>query len=57
MFGHRVLPKSLVFLGGFLKVQNIGYIGTSLVGQWLRLPMQGTWVRSLIWELDPACHN
>ena len=31
---------------------------TSLVVQWLRLclPMQGTWVRSLVWE-DPTCHR
>ena len=30
--------------------------GTSLVVQWLRihLPMQGTWVPSLVWE-DPTC--
>ena len=30
--------------------------GTSLVAQWLRihLPMQGTWVRALVWE-DPTC--
>ena len=30
--------------------------GTSLVTQWIRisLPMQGTWIRSLIWE-DPTC--
>ena len=29
--------------------------GTSLVAQWLRirLPMQGTWVQSLVWE-DPT---
>ena len=29
-------------------------LGTSLVAQWLRihLPMQGTWVRALVWE-DP----
>ena len=29
---------------------------TSLVVQWLRihLPMQGAWVRSLVWE-DPTC--
>ena len=28
----------------------------SLVAQWLRicLPMQGTWVRALVWE-DPTC--
>ena len=31
---------------------------TSLVVQWIRvqLPMQGTWVRSLVLE-DPACHG
>ena len=30
--------------------------GASLVAQWLRvyLPMQGTWVRALVWE-DPTC--
>ena len=40
--------------------------GTSLVAQWLRirLPMQGTWVRSLVWEdltccgaTKPVLHN
>ena len=32
-------------------------IGTSLVEQWLGicLPMQGTWVQSLVGE-DPTCH-
>ena len=32
--------------------------GVSLVAQWLRvcLPMQGTWVRALVWE-DPACRG
>ena len=32
--------------------------GTSLVAQWLRicLPMQGSWVRSLVRE-DPTCHT
>ena len=31
---------------------------TSLVAQWLRihLPMQGTWVQSLVWE-DSTCHR
>ena len=31
---------------------------TSQVAQWLRirLPMQGTWVRALVWE-DPTCHG
>ena len=41
-------------------------LGTSLVVQWLRirLPMQGTWVRSLVREdptccraTKPVCHN
>ena len=33
-------------------------VGTSLVAQWLRirLPIQGTWVRSLVRE-DPTCHG
>ena len=32
--------------------------GTSLVAQWLGicLPMQGTWVRALVWE-DPTCRG
>ena len=32
--------------------------GTSLVAQWIRicLPMQGTWVRTLVWE-DPTCRG
>ena len=39
---------------------------TSLVVQWLsiHLPMQGTWVQSLVWEdstcceaIRPTCHN
>ena len=32
--------------------------GASLVVQWLRvcLPMQGTWVRALLWE-DPTCRR
>ena len=32
--------------------------GTSLVVQWLRirLPMQGTWIRSLVRD-DPTCHG
>ena len=30
----------------------------SLVVQWLRisLPLQGTWVRALVWE-NPTCHR
>ena len=32
--------------------------GTSLVAEWLRirLPMQGTWFRSLV-RKDPTCHR
>ena len=32
------------------------HLGTSLVGQWLRirLPMQGTWIQALVLE-DPTC--
>ena len=40
-------------------LENImNHSGTSLVAQWLRihLPMQGTWVRALVWE-DPTCHG
>ena len=34
------------------------WAGASLVAQWLRicLPMQGTWVRALVWE-DATCHG
>ena len=34
------------------------YVRASLVAQWLRirLPMQGTQVRALVWE-DPTCHG
>ena len=34
------------------------HFGTSLLAQWLkiRLPMQGTQVRALLWE-DPTCHG
>ena len=37
---------------------KICIIGASLVAQWLRirLPMQGTRVRALIWE-DPTCRG
>ena len=38
------------------KSKIINKIGTSLVAQWLRirLPMQATRVRALVWE-DPTC--
>ena len=38
---------------------NNSELGTSLVVQWLRLraPNAGTWIPSLVRELDPTCHN
>ena len=37
---------------------NMPIHGTSLVAQWLgiHLPIQGTWVRPLVWE-DPTCRG
>ena len=37
---------------------KFSWYGASLVAQWLRicLPMQGIWVRALVWE-DPTCHG
>ena len=39
-------------------LKNLQIGGTCLVAQWLRicLPMQGTWVRALVWE-DPTCRG
>ena len=39
-------------------LSKLAQSGTSLVAQWLRicLPIQGTWVRALVWE-DPACRG
>ena len=55
--------QSLVWLvivsGHFPNLQGIkNQCRTSLVAQWLRirLPMQGTRVRALVWE-DPTCHG
>ena len=63
------LISDFSFLGGCI-AQVAGLrtwkLGTSLVKQWLRirLPMQGTWVRSLVREdptcceaTKPVCHN
>ena len=48
--------KELVRAGG--KLASNDFVETSLVVQWLKicLPMQGTWVQSLVWE-DPTCHR
>ena len=37
---------------------KITWYWASLVAQWLRicLPVQGTWVRALVWE-DPTCRG
>ena len=45
-----------IILKHFWEIRS--YNGASLVAQWLgiRLPMQGTWVRSLVQE-DPTCHG
>ena len=42
----------------FLLASKVHHERTSLVTQWLRihLPMQETWVWSLVWE-DPTCHR
>ena len=50
MGGGSALYKRAVFRGV--------HAGTSLVVQWirLRLPMQGTQLRSLVQE-DPTCHR
>ena len=52
-------PSSFFFFEGQHKKVILKCIwGTSLVVQWLRicLPMEGTRVRSLVWE-DPTCHG
>ena len=43
---------------GVVSVLETKRRGASLVAQWLRicLPMQGTWVRALVWE-DPTCRR
>ena len=49
------IEDSLRDLWDNIKTTNIG---ASLVVQWLRicLPMQGTWVRALVWE-EPTCRG
>ena len=60
----EVLPGTCDELIGRMVVKGFGEIvfkmilRASLVAQWLRnhLPMQGTWVRTLVRE-DPTCHR
>ena len=53
--GKERRSKMMTWETATLKMQREG---ASLVAQWLRicLPMQGTWVRALVWE-DPTCHG
>ena len=48
-------PMAMLFITFFFFKK---LIRASLVAQWLRvcLPMQGTWVRALVWE-DPTCRG
>ena len=52
---HLVIQEFHAYLNLLQRIKNI-HPGASLVAQWERicLPMQGTQVRSLIWE-DPTC--
>ena len=49
-----LMPRNKVSLEKKQKLRE----RASLVAQWLRvcLPMQGTWVRALVWE-DPTCRG
>ena len=57
---HPCIIKTLQKIGYRRNVpqQNKSHIGASVVAQWLRicLPMQGTWVRALVWE-DLTCRG
>ena len=63
---YRINPRRNMPRHILIKISKIKYKenilkaarGASLGVQWLRisLPMQGTWVRALVWE-DPTCHG
>ena len=59
---HLTSPLASTWSRVVLHLQTSPQVKTacraSLVAQWLRicLPMQGTWVRALVWE-DPTCHG
>ena len=52
----QVYPCVNINQAGFFMHFEVDTLGTSLVGQWLRicLPVQGKWVQSLVQE-DPTC--
>ena len=59
--GKHYYDPEIPLLGIYLEktiIQKRYVHGTSLVVQWLRirLPVQGTRVRALLWE-DPTCHG
>ena len=59
--GTRQITEGITLYYSFTVLESIILKvcdGASLVAQWLRiwLPMQGTWVRALVWE-DPACRG
>ena len=56
IYFKKFLVSSSSFLHGLLTQILRQFFRASLVAQWLRLclPMQGTRVRSLVWE-DPTC--
>ena len=55
---HVLLLKTIAQNTSIRDGGSITLRRASLVVQWLRicLPMQGTWVRALVWE-DPTCHG
>ena len=57
-FAVYPLARCCLSLGLNLLIDKMKQLGASLVAQWLRicLPMQGTWVRALVWE-DLTCHG
>ena len=53
-----MLPSQVFYILNWDVVTKVNTWRASLVAQWLRicLPMQGTWVRALVWE-DPTCRG
>ena len=53
------VPHYEIFSCHLYEMLKAEKLGISLVVQWLRicLPMQGTWVQSLVQELRSTCHR